>query len=283
MKAFYILIFSIVSNFLLAQGPEQQVLTFFKKMNHADTSGMRALFTKNASLQSSVLDKSLKRVISNGTIDQFITSISGFKKGSLDERISNVNVQDYNGMAIVTMDYDLFLDGKFRHRGVNAFNFLLDKTDWKIASITDTRSVLTKKEERIKTADILMDEWHAAAAKADSAGYFGKMHKESIYVGTDSSEVWTLDQYLGYAAPYFAKGNAWSFSKISRNLRYEESMDMVWFDEVLDTWMGPCRGSGFLIPDETGLLKIKHYVLSVTVPNDKIYDVMKAAGVEKKK
>jgi hypothetical protein len=48
-----------------------------------------------------------------------------------------------------------------------------------------------------------------------------------------------------------------------------EAKNLAWFDEKLDTWMGICRGSGVVARTKEGW-KIKHYVLSVTVPNDKI-------------
>jgi hypothetical protein len=50
---------------------------------------------------------------------------------------------------------------------------------------------------------------------------------------------------------------------------------MAWFDEVLDTWMGLSRGSGVIILTSDGW-KIKHYVLSVTVPNEDIKAVIEA-------
>ncbi|MBK9688350.1 MAG: nuclear transport factor 2 family protein [Saprospiraceae bacterium] len=114
-----------------------------------------------------------------------------------------------------------------------------------------------------------VDSWHAAATKADSAAYFNALAEDAVFIGTDSFEVWNKQQFLDFAAPYFKKGKAWDFVKISRNLHFDGERRMIWFDEVLDTWMGPCRGSGW-IAIEGNQLKIKQYVLSMTVPNDKI-------------
>ncbi|MBS9766494.1 MAG: nuclear transport factor 2 family protein [Flavobacteriaceae bacterium] len=50
---------------------------------------------------------------------------------------------------------------------------------------------------------------------------------------------------------------------------------MAWFDELLDTWMGICRGSGVLEKTAKGW-KIRHYVLSVTVPNEDTQKVVSA-------
>ena len=53
---------------------------------------------------------------------------------------------------------------------------------------------------------------------------------------------------------------------------------MVWFDELLSTQMKICRGSGVLV-QENGQWKIKHYVLSMTVPNDNVDEVVKIKSV----
>jgi len=47
----------------------------------------------------------------------------------------------------------------------------------------------------------------------------------------------------------------------------------VWFDELLDTWMGTCRGSGVL-ENNQGIWKIKHYVLSIEIPNADVQSVI---------
>ena len=49
---------------------------------------------------------------------------------------------------------------------------------------------------------------------------------------------------------------------------------MAWFDELLDTWMGVCRSSGVVVLTAEGW-KIKHYHLSIAVPNDAVQDYLK--------
>jgi hypothetical protein len=49
----------------------------------------------------------------------------------------------------------------------------------------------------------------------------------------------------------------------------------AWFDELLDTQMKICRGSGVLVKID-GEWKIQHYVLSMTVPNDVTDQVVEA-------
>ena len=100
------------------------------------------------------------------------------------------------------------------------------------------------------------------------------MAEESIYIGTDATENWNKKQFQAFAKPYFDRGKAWSFKAIERNIYYSEDGKLVWFDELLSTQMKICRGSGVLM-QENGQWKIKHYVLSMTIPNDTTDEVVK--------
>lgn len=103
------------------------------------------------------------------------------------------------------------------------------------------------------------------------------MTDDAYYLGTDSMEVWSKAVYTAYAAPYFAKGKAWNFKRTTRNIYPSDYKDIRWFDETLDTWMGVCRGSGVVVRVD-GKWLIKHYVLSVAVPNDKVNGYLKVLG-----
>ena len=74
---------------------------------------------------------------------------------------------------------------------------------------------------------------------------------------------------MAFSKPYFDQGKAWSFSALERNIYIGASAQVAWFDELLDTWMQLCRGSGVAVR-QNGEWKIAHYVLSLTVPNEKI-------------
>ena len=119
----------------------------------------------------------------------------------------------------------------------------------------------------------VLDNWHKAAAAADYEAYFGAMSEESIFIGTDATENWNKKDFQTYAKPHFDKGKAWSFKAIERNIYISNDQKTVWFDELLDTQMKICRGSGVLI-FEKGSWKIKHYVLSMTIPNQISKDVI---------
>jgi hypothetical protein len=122
--------------------------------------------------------------------------------------------------------------------------------------------------------DKLLTDWHKAAATANFNNYFGALTDDAIFIGTDATEYWNKTQFEAYAKPHFDKGKAWSFTTLKRNIYFSSDNKMAWFDELLDTQMKICRGSGVLVKTEQGW-KIKHYVLSMTIPNENVNEVVK--------
>ncbi|WP_103867266.1 nuclear transport factor 2 family protein [Aquimarina sp. I32.4] len=117
-----------------------------------------------------------------------------------------------------------------------------------------------------------LEQWHKAAADADFDTYFGLMTSDAIFIGTDPTENWNITAFKAFSKPYFDKGKAWSFSTLDRNIFLKDNNNIAWFDELLDTQMGICRGSGIVEKTVSGW-KIKHYVLSITIPNDNVKEV----------
>jgi hypothetical protein len=123
-------------------------------------------------------------------------------------------------------------------------------------------------QEQVNT---LLDNWHRAAAEANGEVFFGLMAENSLYIGTDSWERWTKPEFYAFAKPYFARGKAWDFTPRDRRIDFSKDGKTLWFSELLDTWMGTCRGSGVMIKDKKEW-KLVQYHLSVTVPNERIQE-----------
>ena len=119
-------------------------------------------------------------------------------------------------------------------------------------------------EAKINT---LLDNWHKAAATVNFAAYFNAMTDDAIFVGTDATENWNKKAFQEFSKPFFDRGKAWSFSPLTRNIYVSKDGKTAWFDELLSTQMKICRGSGVLVKIKK-TWKIKHYVLSMTIPND---------------
>jgi hypothetical protein len=116
-----------------------------------------------------------------------------------------------------------------------------------------------------------LDDFHAAAAHADEARYFGHFAQGGVFLGTDATERWDVAAFRDYAHPHFAKGKASSFRGVNRHVTVRG--ETAWFEEDLETAnLGPARGSGVLTL-QGGQWKIEQYVLSITVPNEKFKSV----------
>lgn len=120
----------------------------------------------------------------------------------------------------------------------------------------------------------LLDDWHAAAGAADGARYFGHMTADSVFLGTDATERWSLESFRAFCEPYFSKGVGWTYVPKERHVTVVE--DVAWFDERLwNDKYGDCRGTGAL-RREAGTWKIAHYSLTLLVPNERAPDVIRA-------
>ena len=133
-------------------------------------------------------------------------------------------------------------------------------------------SEIFNSEKSKDSINLVLDKWHTAAAEASFEDYFDQMTKDGVFLGTDATENWQNQQFRSFAKPYFDAGKAWSFTSLERNVYFSSEGNMAWFDELLDTQMGICRGSGVLEQTADGW-KIKHYVLSIAIPNENVSEV----------
>ena len=117
--------------------------------------------------------------------------------------------------------------------------------------------------------DQVLTQWQKAASEANFEEYFSLMTEDGVFIGTDPTENWQNKDFRAFSKPYFDRGKAWNFKTLERNIYKEENSDIAWFDELLSTQMGICRGSGVLKKTEEGW-KIAHYVLSITIPNENV-------------
>ena len=144
-----------------------------------------------------------------------------------------------------------------------------------LCSHTTIAQISSKENKTSKSAiNMVLNKWHQDASDTNFDNYFNAMDENSVFVGTDASEVWNKTAFKNFSKPYFDKGKAWSFTPLQRNIYLHSSNTIAWFDETLNTWMGICRGSGVL-EKTNNIWKIKHYVLSVAVPNEDIKPIIK--------
>ena len=142
------------------------------------------------------------------------------------------------------------------------------------ATTLTTFSQITDNHLLKKSLNDKLTQWHLAASEANYTKYFNHFASDARYIGTDASENWGLNEFMLFSKPYFDKGKAWDFKTLKRNIYISKNNSYAWFDELLNTWMGICRGSGILIL-ENGQWKIQHYVLSISINNNTVKDVKK--------
>ena len=125
--------------------------------------------------------------------------------------------------------------------------------------------IINADEQRAST-DELLDGLHRDAHEGNFQTYFARFIPDAIFLGTDKTERWTIEEFKTYAKPAFADGHGWTYRVIERN--WEGDGDVRWFDEILfNEKLGHCRGTGIvkLIDNEW---KIAHYSLTMLVPNE---------------
>ncbi|NAS31911.1 hypothetical protein GTQ40_13070 [Flavobacteriaceae bacterium R38] len=135
-------------------------------------------------------------------------------------------------------------------------------------------TINAQESEEKKAISEVLNSWHKAAADANFKVYFEKMTPNGIFIGTDATENWTIDEFKAFAKPYFDRGSTWNFTAIDRNIFLDaSSKNIAWFDELLNTQMELCRGSG-VMKKVNGEWKIAHYVLSMAIPNENITEIV---------
>lgn len=198
------------------------------------------------------------------------------------EQLWNYDISLEDNLATAWTEYTMFTGepATVSHCGVNTFT--LAKTAlgrWQILHIADTRRQDDCQKEgalivQSQAVNQHLDQWHQAAATADEDAFYGAMSPDCVYLGTDASERWLRDELRDWAKFAFDRDVAWAFTPSERQLYWSDNQRVVWFEELLATQMGTCRGSGVLVK-AGNQWTLKHYDLAIMVPNDLVKDFLK--------
>ena len=125
-----------------AQSGEEEVLAvvtqLFDGMRTRDADLLKSLFHPDAIMTGTGMRDGSYQVTMEPP-DGWIESVSSFTGGEIDERIYDPKVEVSGPLASVWAEYDLYVNGEFRHCGVDAFHLALTDEGWKIVHIADTR------------------------------------------------------------------------------------------------------------------------------------------------
>lgn len=114
----------------------------FAAMQRGDTAQARLAFHPEARLQTALENPVNKKgVLQTEPLDSFLVQVSRIKeKGYLvQEKITSFDVHVDAPLASVWATYELYVDGKLSHTGVDAFQLIRSDLGWKIIQLCDTR------------------------------------------------------------------------------------------------------------------------------------------------
>lgn len=128
----------------------------------------------------------------------------------------------------------------------------------------------------------VLDRLHARAAAADFEGYFALYAPNAIFLGTDGTERWPIEEFKAYTKARFDTGKGWTYTARDRFIFFSDDGRTAWFDEMLDNAKyGECRGSGVLVYGVDGTWRIAQYNLSKPIPNEQmeaVVEIIRAAA-----
>ena len=120
--------------------------------------------------------------------------------------------------------------------------------------------------------------YHAHAETADIEKYFDCFAINGRFLGTDSTECWTIEEFKRYSEPFFSDKHTAPFTLVEGSRKFTSfpmnslTPIVVAFDEILEckgVTNAQARGTGSLIWNhEKNKWVIFLYHLSIPVPND---------------
>ena len=69
----------------------------------------------------------------------------------------------------------------------------------------------------LEKINALLDGLHQDAHEGNFKTYFDRYTSDAIFLGTDKTERWTIEEFKAYAKPAFADGHGWTYKVIERN------------------------------------------------------------------
>ena len=118
------------------------IVQAFEGMQKHDSTMIRACFHPSARMQSIGINRKtgMVELTTVNTIDSFVKSIGSLPATTkIEERVLSYEIRVDAQMATVWTPYELYVNEKRQHCGVDAFQFFKTDKGWKIISLADTR------------------------------------------------------------------------------------------------------------------------------------------------
>ncbi|MEY4275208.1 MAG: hypothetical protein RL638_2156 [Bacteroidota bacterium] len=117
---------------------KQVIQNMFLAMQTGDTALFRSCFAPSVIFQT-IVTKDNQTKVKTEDFEAFLTSLTKYPKGALDERIKFKSIKEDGTLAIVWTPYQFYYQGKYSHQGVNSFQLVKLGDAWKIQYLIDTR------------------------------------------------------------------------------------------------------------------------------------------------
>ncbi len=114
-------------------GEEAEVLTsvqqFFETMTSKDAAGARAVLDPDGDFVSVRWNDDGERVVRRASIRDYLEGLES-RTETLLERMWESEIRMHGPIAAVWTPYDFYMDGKFSHCGIDAFQLLRTEAGW---------------------------------------------------------------------------------------------------------------------------------------------------------
>ncbi|MEK8180651.1 nuclear transport factor 2 family protein [Flavobacterium buctense] len=118
---------------------QKTIETFFEGFHAKDTVKIKSTCSEKLILQS-ISESPKGNKFSEEKPKEFLLSMANIPaEVQFEEKILSYNIQVDGTMAHAWTPYEFYINGKFSHKGVNAFTLYIDNGQWKIIHLIDTR------------------------------------------------------------------------------------------------------------------------------------------------
>jgi hypothetical protein len=130
------------------QAVEDAILQLFAGMKAGDSAMVHNVCHGHTRLATSYVDREGKPGTEEITLEEFLLAVGNPHTEVWNEVPKSIEVRVDDNMATAWVPYSFYVDDRFSHCGVNAFQLVKDSSGWKILNITDTRRVSGCKEKQ---------------------------------------------------------------------------------------------------------------------------------------
>jgi hypothetical protein len=118
----------------------QAIDRFFEGFHARDTAVIRSTLGPDVRLQTIGRDATGAPVLRSESMGDFLRSMASLPDTlKIEERLLAYHIRTDADMAHAWTPYEFYVQGEFRHCGVNSFQLFYDGTSWKIIYLADTR------------------------------------------------------------------------------------------------------------------------------------------------